>query len=232
MVIVIIPAAGQGKRMGAGQNKVLLPLAGRPVLFHSLYTFAKCPQIKQIIVVSAADEVADMIKLLMPLEGLPKWQVVAGGSERQYSIANALSAVAANAEVVLVHDAARPLISRACVERVIEGAYTHQAVVAAVPVKNTIKLADKEGVITDTPKRSELWSVQTPQGFEVNLLKRAYQQAAQDDFLGTDDASLVERMGVKVRVVPGSYENIKITTPEDLIIAEALYQVRKERKGR
>ena len=171
MVIVIIPAAGQGKRMGAGQNKVLLPLAGRPVLFHSLYTFAKCPQIKQIIVVSAADEVADMIKLLMPLEGLPKWQVVAGGSERQYSIANALSAVAANAEVVLVHDAARPLISRACVERVIEGAYTHQAVVAAVPVKNTIKLADKEGVITDTPKRSELWSVQTPQGFEVNLLK-------------------------------------------------------------
>ena len=203
MVSVILPAAGRGKRMQAGVNKVFLRLMGKPILFHTLRVFAAVPEVQEIIVVTGAEEVEPL-----------------GGSERQYSVWNGLKASSEASDVVLVHDAARPLVSRATIEAVIEAARAHGAAIAAVPEKNTVKVV-KDGVVTATPDRSTLWAVQTPQGFSRSLLMAANEKAESDGFLGTDDASLVERYGAKVHVVMDSYQNIKVTTPEDLVVAEA-----------
>ena len=160
------------------------------------------------------------------MTGIKPWQVVFGGSERQYSIANALKILSQTTDIVLVHDGARPLVNTQCINNVIQAATVHQAAVVAVPVKDTIKTVNDSGTVTGTPERHTLWSIQTPQGFNANILRQAYEQAAQDGYLGTDDASLVERIGARVKIVDGSYENIKVTTPEDLIIAEALMKGR------
>ena len=202
MVSVILPAAGRGKRMQAGVNKVFLRLMGKPILFHTLRAFAAVPEVQEIIVVTGAEEVEPLRRALQGLglfrEAAESVKVVAGGSERQYSVWNGLKASSEASDVVLVHDAARPL----------------------VPEKNTVKVV-KDGVVTATPDRSTLWAVQTPQGFSRSLLMAANEKAESDGFLGTDDASLVERYGARVHVVMDSYQNIKVTTPEDLVVAEA-----------
>jgi len=172
-------------------------------------------------VVAAPDEVGHVENMLNSLTGIKPWQVASGGSERQYSIANALNIMSQTTDIVLVHDGARPLVNILCINNVIQAAIAHHAAVVAVPVKDTIKIVNN-GVVSGTPERHTLWSIQTPQGFNAHLLRQAYEQANKDDYLGTDDASLVERLGVSVKIVEGSYENIKVTTPEDLIIAEAL----------
>ena len=224
MVSVILPAAGRGKRMQAGVNKVFLRLMGKPILFHTLRVFAAVPEVQEIIVVTGAEEVEPLRRALQGLglfrEAAKSVKVVAGGSERQYSVWNGLKASSEASDVVLVHDAARPLVSRATIEAVIEAARAHGAAIAAVPEKNTVKVV-KDGVVTATPDRSTLWAVQTPQGFSRSLLMAANEKAESDGFLGTDDASLVERYGAKVHVVMDSYQNIKVTTPEDLVVAEA-----------
>ncbi len=224
MVSVIFPAAGQGRRMQAGKNKVLLELAGQPIFLRTLLRFSAVPRVDELIVVTGADEMAYMQQVLERTPGLKPWRIVAGGSERQYSVANGLAAADAQADIILVHDAARPLVSQATIEAVIEGACTYGAAIAAVPAKDTIKVVDSEGIVQSTPPRRTLWLVQTPQGFQRDILLRANEQAAQDGFLGTDDASLVERLGVPVHVVSGGYENIKLTTPEDMRVAAALLQ--------
>lgn len=228
MVSVIFPAAGQGKRMQAGKNKVLLELAGQPIFLRTLLRFSAVPAVSELIVVTGADELPLMQQMLAATSGLKPWRLVEGGSERQYSVRNGLYAASPQAEVILVHDAARPLVSRETIEAVIEGACTSGAAIAAVPSKDTIKVVDDAGIVQSTPPRQKLWLVQTPQGFRRELLLRANEQAEQDGFLGTDDASLVERLGVPVKVVPGSYENIKLTTPGDMLVAEAFLQAEEK----
>jgi len=222
MVTAIILAAGRGKRMNSSINKAFMLLAGRPILLHSVLTFSTCPEVDHLLVVAAPDEVIHVENMLSSLTGIKRWQVVSGGSERQYSIANALKIMSQTTDIVLVHDGARPLVNTQCINSVIKVATAHQAAVVAVPVKDTIKTVNDSGTVTGTPERHTLWSIQTPQGFSARILRQAYEQAEQDGYLGTDDASLVERIGVSVKIVAGRYENIKVTTPEDLIIAEAL----------
>jgi len=222
MVTAIFPAAGSSVRMGGGGNKNLLELTGEPILLRTLKTFSQVGRVNFLIVVAAAHEVAEVEKLLSATAGLKPWRVTAGGTERQYSIANGLKLLPDDAEIILVHDAARPLISARTIDDVIDAATEFGGAIAAVPSKDTIKIVDANGFVKCTPPRSELVAVQTPQGFRREILLRAYAQADADKFLGTDDASLVERLGAKVKVVTSSYDNIKITTPEDIHVAEIL----------
>lgn len=219
MVTAIIAAAGQGKRMGMKRNKLFVPLFHEPILLQTVKGLAGCPAVTSLIVVAGEKEVEFIQNLLKQAKVAISWQVVVGAAERQYSIANALKA-APDQGLILIHDGARPLIDRETVAKVIEAAEKWQAAVVGVPVKDTVKQVE-DGVIVKTPDRKKLWAVQTPQIFAAKLIKRAYQAAAEEQVLGTDDASLVERLGVQVKMVQGKYENIKITTPEDITVARA-----------
>ena len=231
MVSVIFPAAGQGTRMKAGKNKVLLELSGRPILLRTLASFSRMPEVGELIVVTGREEMEEVRAMLQGAKGLKPWQLVAGGSERQYSIRNGLNHVAEEADLVLVHDAARPLITAEVIRRVMEGARAFGGAIAAVPEKNTVKIVDDEGLVVSTPPRKSLWAVQTPQGFKKDILLEANDRAEQEGFLGTDDASLVERLGRPVKVVEGDYRNIKITTPEDMVTAEAFLRQMEEEEA-
>ena len=220
MVTAIFPAAGASRRMGGGVNKNLLMLAGEPILIRTLKTFSRVERVNFLIVVVAAHEVETVEKLLRGTDGLKPWRVTVGGSERQFSIANGLKLLPDDAEIILVHDAARPLINVSTIEAVIDAAEKFGGAIAAVPSKDTIKIIDAEGFVKYTPPRSELVAVQTPQGFRREILLRAYERAADENFLGTDDASLVERLGVRIKIVTSDYRNIKVTTPEDISVAE------------
>lgn len=221
MVTAIFPAAGASRRMGGGVNKNLLELMGEPILIRTLKTFSQVGRVNFLIAVVAAHEVETIKELLRGTEGLKSWAVAIGGSERQYSIANGLKLLPADSEIILVHDAARPLISVRTIEEVIDATEKFGGAIAAVPSKDTIKVVDAEGFVKHTPPRSELVSVQTPQGFRREILLQAYARAEAENFLGTDDASLVERLGVKIKIVASDYRNIKVTTPEDIFIAES-----------
>lgn len=229
MISVIIPAAGQGKRFGAGINKAFISLAGKTILERTVAAFSGLPEVREIIIVIAPDELDEIKRQVKfyPRQDIIK--AVAGGSERQYSVENALAAIRDDAEIVLIHDGARPLISRRVIHQVIKAVRDNSAAIVAVPVKDTIKVVDSGGFVTSTPVRSELWAVQTPQGFKRSLLIQAYKKAREENFLGTDDSSLVERLGIPVKIVPGEYENIKITTPEDLPIAKMILTENRER---
>ncbi len=206
--------------MGGGVNKNLMELAGEPILIRTLKIFSQVERINFLIVIVAAHEVEAVEKLLNATTGLKSWRVVIGGSERQYSIANGLKFLPDDAEIILVHDAARPLISARTINEVIDAAGKFGGAIAAVPSKDTIKVVDAEGFVKQTLPRRELVAVQTPQGFRREILLRAYDTALKENFLGTDDASLVERLGLEIKIVAGDYRNIKITTPEDIKIAE------------
>ena len=219
MVTAIFPAAGQSRRMQSAINKNFLELDGRPVLLRTLDTFTQAA-VDDFIVVAAANELEQIKQLISTVE--KPCQVVEGGSERQYSIANALKVLPPSTELVLVHDAARPLVTVETINEVIGSARRFGGAIAAVPAKNTIKVVDGEMFVESTPSRSKLVEVQTPQGFRREILVEAYERAAREGFLGTDDSSLVERLGVRVKVVVSDYRNIKITTPEDLSMARAL----------
>ncbi len=221
MVTVVFPAAGQGSRMNLGMNKVFLELAGKPMLIRTLMKFSECPCVDKLVVVVAQDEFALVDHVLRAVPHLKPYVVTVGGSERQYSIYNGLGVMDPDTDIVLVHDAARPFVSIETVEKVIAAAREYGAAVAAVPEKNTIKVVNQDGIVKLTPDRAQLWEVQTPQGFRKEILLEAYEKANHDGFLGTDDASLVERLGRPVKIVNSDYRNIKITTPEDLLIVEA-----------
>ena len=228
MVTAVFPAAGQGRRMHAGVNKVFLDLMGQPLLVRTLQKFSRSRRIDRLIVIVGEEELPGTQELLQAVPGLKPFQIVAGGSERQYSIANGLKALPRECEIVLVHDAARPLVSVDTIERGVEGAEEIGGAIAAVPEKNTVKSVGEDGIVKETLPRKMLWEIQTPQGFRKDILLDAYRKAAEDGFLGTDDASLVERMGVPVKVVESDYRNIKVTTPEDLLIAEAFLRAEGE----
>ncbi|MCR2823265.1 2-C-methyl-D-erythritol 4-phosphate cytidylyltransferase [Lederbergia panacisoli] len=220
---VIIPAAGSGKRMGAGYNKLLMNLEGRPIILHTLDVFEKDPHCGQIILVIQPDD-EPFFKEIQ--SRYLKIHLVHGGSERQYSVYNGLKAAVADG-IILVHDGARPFIRPETILSLVDSARKHGAAIAAVPVKDTIKKV-KDLEVIETVDRSSLWQVQTPQAFRFSVLKSAHERAKLEGFLGTDEASLVEKSGQPVKIVESDYDNIKLTTPEDLYFAEAILKKRQQ----
>lgn len=224
-VSAIIVAGGKGTRMGQKIKKQYLKLKGKEVLAHTVGTFERSSVVDEIIVVTSEEDVAYVSELLCKTYAYTKIKcVVPGGQERQDSVHNGLQQLSETARYVMIHDAARPLVEEETLINGLEAARMHRASVVAVPVKDTIKVVDNQGQIVSTPARDTLWSVQTPQTFEVELIKCAHKWAKEKRIQGTDDSMLVEQMGTSVYVVEGSYTNIKITTPEDLIVAESMIE--------
>lgn len=222
-VIALIPAAGMGKRMGAEINKQYLLLAGKPIVAHTISVFEQAPFVDHIYVVTPAAEIPYCREQVVERYGFTKVRaIVPGGKERQNSVLNGLRAMdgAAEDDVVLIHDGVRPFIQAAVLEHAVAAGRTQEGGLVAVPAKDTIKIVD-DGVVVETLSRERIWLAQTPQAFRYGVIRAAHEIAEAEGFLGTDDASLVERLGQRVHIVIGDYRNIKITTPEDLILAEA-----------
>jgi 2-C-methyl-D-erythritol 4-phosphate cytidylyltransferase len=225
-IFALIPAAGMGKRMGAGQNKQYLLLDGMPILAHTLKVFEEAPFITGIYLVTPQLEIPFCRSDVVERYGFSKVRaIIAGGAERQHSVQNGLLAMEGVEpdDLVLIHDGVRPFVSAELLRRAADAADQFGGAVVAVPVKDTVKVA-RDGIITATPPREELWLAQTPQAFRYGLIRAAYESAAAQGFLGTDDASLMERQGWPLHVVTGDYRNIKITTPEDMLLAQAFLQ--------
>jgi 2-C-methyl-D-erythritol 4-phosphate cytidylyltransferase/2-C-methyl-D-erythritol 2,4-cyclodiphosphate synthase len=221
--VAIIPAGGAGKRLKAHLAKQYLFLNHTPVLVHTLKVFQKSKEIDNIILAVPSDDLVSVREEFIDKYGLTKvTTIVAGGKERQDSVRNALSAIDGKYDVVVIHDAVRPFVTEKMIRQVVAAAKITGAASAGVKAKDTIKETKKDNIVKATIPRQNLWLTQTPQAFKFELLKKAYKTAYDKKFYGTDDASLVERIGKKVKMIEGSYENIKITTSEDLIMAEAL----------
>jgi 2-C-methyl-D-erythritol 4-phosphate cytidylyltransferase/2-C-methyl-D-erythritol 2,4-cyclodiphosphate synthase len=228
MNIAIIPAGGAGTRMGRNRPKQYLELAGEPILIHTLRAFAATDGVDGIIVVVPKEWLAQT-QGFIDRSGVTKiLSVVAGGSRRQDSVANGLEAVPPETTFVLVHDGARPLITPELIGRCLSGAKVHGAAMAALPVSDTLKKVNGALVIEATVDRSSLYQAQTPQVMAAAVLRHAFQQAEEDHFTGTDEASFLERIGEKMVVVDGDEENIKVTRPGDLILAETILARRGE----
>lgn len=227
-VSVIIAAAGNSTRYGTGKSKQFLILDNTPVLIKSIQAFEEIDDVKEIIV-TARKQDFDIIEDFIAQYGVRKVKhIVEGGATRQDSIYAAVEKVDEKADLIAVHDGARPLIKRKVIESVIQKADEVDAAACAVPVKDTIKIIDSSGKIVTTPEREALRAVQTPQVFRLSLYKEAIEKAVSDGKQYTDDCQLVESMGYPVYLVDGDYENIKITTPDDLLVAEKfLYERRK-----
>lgn len=221
---VILLAAGQGKRMGASRNKILLHLIGKPVISYSLNTFLNDPACKHIVLVAQEDE-QDLLAAMIKKEVKKKKgsiTIVSGGIERQDSVYNGLTALFNINNIVMVHDGARPFVSLAQLKSLHKKVQETRAAILGVPVKDTIKQV-KDGVVQKTVPRETLWQIQTPQVFYGKDLLDVHLQAQYEGYLGTDDASLIEKYSyLPVSMVLGSYENIKLTTPEDMLIGEAI----------
>ena len=224
-ITAVIPAAGLGKRFGDGANKQFLMLGGKPLLIWALQALEAVPEIYEIIPVLKDGDMEFGIRMLEEY-GIKKVRRIApGGKERQDSVFHGLKLVSDKKGVVLVHDAARPLIETSLVANAIGRLTDCEGVVVGVPVKDTIKEV-KEGEVIHTLSRDCLWSVQTPQVFRFETIYGAYERAAKESFYSTDDSALVEKYGGRIRMVMGSYKNIKITTPEDLKMAELFLEMR------
>lgn len=226
---VIIPAAGQGKRMKAKKNKLWIELDGEPIIAHTLQVFGTDKNCERIILAINPAEI-DGFNALKESLALPiEIKFVEGGSERQYSVKKGVDQLDNEQGLVLVHDGARPFIDHSLIYRLNHDADKMGASVLAVPVKDTIKQVNGN-LVEKTIDRSSLWAIQTPQAFRVSLLKEAHALAEEKGFLGTDDASLIERLGKSVAITEGHYDNIKITTPEDLYFAKAILEKRRKSK--
>lgn len=226
-VSVVIPAAGQGKRMKAEKNKQFLLLDEKPILAHTIAKFEDS-KVDEIIVVAKEDELDYCRNEIIKKYKFNKVdKVVVGGDTRQESVYNGLQKVSADSDFVLIHDGARPLLTAELINNIITGVKKYQAVAVGVPVKDTIKVVNQQSLIINTPNRSKLVAIQTPQAFSYGIILKAYKQAIKDDFIGTDSASLVERLGQTVKVIRGSDDNLKITTPKDLEFAKAILAGRK-----
>ncbi len=227
----IVLAGGQGKRMGTAVQKQYLELCGKPVLFYALHTFEQSEVIDDIVlVVGESQENYCKQEIIEKYEFAKVKKIVVGGAERYHSVWNGLKEVADG--YVFIHDGARPFVTEDMIARAYAEVQKHGACVVGMPVKDTIKIADEECFSKETPNRKDVWMIQTPQVFETDLVKRAYELLMQqEETTVTDDAMVVETMlGKKVKFVLGSYENIKITTPEDLKVAEAFADPPKSAK--
>ena len=222
-VNVVIVAAGKGTRLQSELPKPFLSVAGRPILVHTLRRFEPIEVVRRIVVVVAAEREALCRELLHTHGPWPQpIAVVHGGAERQDSVWNGLAALETHCEIVAIHDAARPFISVEAIQRSIDAAAETGSAVVATPVRDSIKRADAQHTIRETISRHDLWLAQTPQTFQVGVIRAAHQWAQQRGIVGTDDATLVEQMGRPVRIVPGDALNFKITTPDDLALAQAV----------
>ncbi len=224
-VTVLIPAAGSGSRMGGAVNKQYLTLGELPILAHTLSLFNQHPAIERIFVIAPQEEIAYCSSQIVEHYRFNKVRaVIAGGAERQDSVRNGLRACgAADEEIILIHDGARPFLPSELIGEVIAVAGRVGGCIVGVPVKDTIKEVEA-GCIAGTPDRSRLWQAQTPQAFPCRIIREAHERAWREGFRGTDDASLVERLGQPVAMVTGCYRNLKITTPEDMVLARAFLE--------
>jgi 2-C-methyl-D-erythritol 4-phosphate cytidylyltransferase len=222
----IIVSAGKGHRFMKGKKKQFYLLADKPILAHTLDKFENCPLIHSILLVVGQEDMDYCLKEIIEKYQYRKIsQIVPGGKRRQESVKNGIDFLSKDTDIVVIHDGVRPFVTKEMIEESIRSAVRFQAVVMAMPVKETVKMVQRDGTVLKTLDRDSLWQIQTPQTFQVNVIKEAHYRAMEDGFIGTDDASLVERLGVKVRILPGSYTNIKITTPEDLMLAHLILQM-------
>ncbi|MGL5694215.1 MAG: 2-C-methyl-D-erythritol 4-phosphate cytidylyltransferase [Peptostreptococcaceae bacterium] len=218
---VIIVAAGSGKRMNAGMNKQFIKLNEKEIIAHTIDAFYENKNIDEIIVCIKKEEEEFFNKEILKKYNFENIKIAYGGKERQDSIYNGLKNLDTKCEIVLIHDGARPFVNDGIINESIEVAKEKKAVVVGTPVKDTIKVVNN-GNVKDTPRRESLWAAQTPQTFDYKLIKNAYDEAYKNDYYGTDDSMLVEYIGQEVTMIMGSYENIKITSPEDINIGEKI----------
>lgn len=224
-VYALVPAAGSGTRLGGAVKKQFLVLQSKPIIVHTLQRLEWCPDIDEVFVAVPEHNIVEMEKYLAEYRLHKVSKVLAGGKHRQDSVAHLLARVAAkDSDIILVHDGVRPFISSKIIREVIQACREYDAAVLAVQPKDTVRRSTGGGFFDQTLDRTALWLIQTPQAFKASLLKKAYDTAYKEQFYGTDDALLVERIGVKARIVQGSYDNIKITTPEDLDIAALILE--------
>ena len=216
----VIVAAGSASRMG-GIDKVMAPLQGEPMVKRTIRQFQDCDAVKEIVVVTREDLILPIMSLVQGMDKVKA--VVAGGASRQESVSLGLNALSDKVKLAAIHDGARPLITWQVIDRAVRAANSYGAAAPAIPVKDTIKVVHG-GVVKETPDRKHLYAVQTPQVFDMDLLRGALKKAAQDGAEVTDDCSAVERLGMSVKIVEGDERNIKVTTPMDLKIAEMLLE--------
>lgn len=226
----LLLAGGSGRRMGSQTNKIFLPLRGVPAIIRSLASFTGL--CAGAVVVAAEAERAEM-QLLLRRYGMERFvtAVVSGGSERQYSVKNGLDALPPDAECVLIHDGARALVTEDVILRAIASVEKHGSGIAAISAVDTIKRAAPDGLVLETPDRASLYAMQTPQAFRTEIIRAAHERAERDGYLGTDDASLLEHAGMPVYLCEGDRENLKLTTPTDLRLAEVILELRAEKEA-
>lgn len=228
MNTAIILAAGKGRRMKTCINKQYLNLKGRPILSHTLEVFFACPDIDEIVLVISVEDVEICDKIVLKSLNYSKpLKIAFGGDERQNSVYNGLNHVDQNTDIIIIHDGARPFITTKDILKVLEGARNYGAVSLGVPIKETVKIIDNEGFVKNTPDRANVWITQTPQAFTPELIRQAHNIARINKIRATDDAMLVEYLGHSVKMIEGDYSNIKITTYEDLVLAESIIDIKK-----
>jgi len=224
-VAAVVPAAGSGVRMGTDTKKQYLDLNGIPVLGHVLKSLEASPVINGVVLTVNPGEEEYCRKAVVDALGLSKvTAIVPGGKERQDSVYNGLLALSGDYGIVVVNDGVRPVIDHAVLRAVVQAAAAHGAAASAVPAKDTVKMAGDDGFVARTLPRESLWLTQTPQAFRYEIIMEAHRRARLEKFFATDDAGLVEFTGQPVKLVPGSYKNIKITTPEDLVMVSIFLQ--------
>jgi 2-C-methyl-D-erythritol 4-phosphate cytidylyltransferase len=223
---LLIPAAGMGKRMRSDRNKLLITLLDKPLLAWTLIAAAQAQSIEWIGIIGQPEDRADLDQILGNISLSTPVQFIQGGSTRQESVYNGLQGLPANAARVLIHDGARCLATPDLFDRCAKILKTCPGLIAAITVKDTIKVVDSAGIVVETPDRANLWAAQTPQGFDVKLLKACHEQGRTLGWEVTDDAALFEKCNLPVTIVPGEETNLKITTPVDLAIAEFILRAR------
>lgn len=225
-VVAIVPAAGIGERFGMGTNKPFADLGNKPLIIWAVETLQSMPEITEIIPVVKEQDIKPCKRLFEEYALTKIKRIAPGGRERQDSVFHGLSLIHDKDSVVLVHDGVRPLIESSVIQNALQQLNGCDGIVIGVPLKDTVKEV-RDGIVRNTPRRDLLWAVQTPQIFYYRALYDAYEKAMADSFYTTDDSALVERNGGRIKVVQGSYTNIKVTTPEDLLIAEIFLKMKR-----
>ena len=223
---LLIPAAGMGRRMGSDRNKLLLELLGKPLLAWSLLAAEQSTAITWIGIIGQPQDFADFERIVARSDTNKPVKIITGGNTRQESVYNGLQSLPLDARQVLIHDGARCLVTPQLFDRLRAALDTCKGLIAAVPVKDTIKAVDSQKIIVDTPDRANLWAAQTPQGFDVELLKQCHERGKKLGWQVTDDAALFEKCNLPVKIVEGEETNLKVTTPVDLAIAEFILRQR------
>lgn len=225
---LLIPAAGSGRRMGSQRNKLLLTLLLKPLLSWTLAAAEASQQISWIGIMGQPEDFPDFEAIIRDLSPKKPIELIQGGATRQESVYNGLQALPPESDRVLIHDGARCLATPELFDRSAEALLRCPGLIVAIPVKDTIKVVDEHRIVRDTPERSYLWAAQTPQGFEVKLLKQCHEEGREKGWEVTDDAALFEKCGLPVRIVEGEETNLKVTTPVDLALAEFILRQRRD----